>query len=54
MPPDQSATLAVAGRERFIGIALANGARDIRQSGAEQEGRHAFARIGDRMQEMQK
>ena len=53
VPPDQSTTWRRTGGERLVGIALPDGAGDVGQPRAEQEGGHALARIGDGMQEMQ-
>ena len=43
-----------AGRQRIVGIALAQRARDVGQPRAEQKRADAFSRVGEVMQEMQK
>ena len=53
VPPDQSATLAEQAASASSGSFCLERARHIGEPRAEQEGVHALARIGDRMQEMQ-
>ena len=53
VPPDQSATLAEQAASASSGSLRLERARDVGEPRAEQEGVHALARVGHRVQEMQ-